>query len=110
MNKRKYLVTYPIVGFVTLEVEASSVEDAKTEFFAKTDDVKLVGDVLNEIETEYSWDFVKEVNTGSVCHCPVQEYSVSLSPIICPVCTESVEQDELDMFGGMCESCAEFDD
>lgn len=30
-----------------------------------------------------------------------------MSNPICPECLESVDQEELDMFGGMCEECSD---
>tara|TARA_Y100000310_G_scaffold60643_1_gene55978 strand:+ start:10077 stop:10313 length:237 start_codon:yes stop_codon:yes gene_type:complete len=50
----EYLVTMPIAGTVSVEVEADSPEEAKEKFYEKCDDFKLIPN-NDEVETEWSF-------------------------------------------------------
>lgn len=112
MEAKKFNVTYPIVGWVTMQVTAENEEDAKAEFLAKTDEIKLKGAVLEEDESEYSWEFMDDLITGNVFHGEVSSVSVeeveNSSVTKCPECLEISSKEELQMFGGMCESCCDY--
>lgn len=59
----KFLVTIPIAGHVTYEIEAGSKDDAIDIALEKNPDDS--GDVAHiEYET------LRTFNTGRVCHCP----------------------------------------
>lgn len=113
MENKKFNVTYPFVGWVTLQVTAESSEEAKYEFLEKANGIKLKGAVLEEHEAEYAWEFMENVNTGNVFHGEVAAISVEevkSTPVIvvkCPECLSKTSNEELKMFGGMCEQCNE---
>jgi hypothetical protein len=56
---KTYLVTFPIAGHLSFEVEAESEEQAK--------------DMAYELEAEkgeLEYEILEKFNSGNVCHCP----------------------------------------
>ena len=64
----KFIVSIPIAGSATFEVEAS---DAKTAVEAAW---KAVND---DIEPDVEWEYLESISSGYVCHAPLNEISVS---------------------------------
>jgi len=58
---KTYLVTYPIAGHATFEVEAENETQAK-ELAEQKD--------MTEGDVEVSWDAIGKFNEGNVCYCP----------------------------------------
>ena len=54
-----YIVTTPIAGHLSFEVEADSPEEAKQ-----------IADTLDEKDGELSWETLTRFNQGNVCYCP----------------------------------------
>jgi hypothetical protein len=112
MEEKKFNVTYPIVGWVTLQVTAKNEERAKEAFLAKADELKLKGAVLEEEHSEYSWEFMDDLITGNVFHGEVSSVSVeeveNSSVIDCPYCLGITSEKEVQMLGGMCKACLDY--
>ena len=58
---KTYLVTYPIAGHATFEVEAENEIEAKKLAEAK--------DLTSE-DVEMTWESLEQFNCGNVCYCP----------------------------------------
>lgn len=75
----KYTITYPILGHISIEVDATNEEEALKKFFDKVADVKLQGVILDDPDTDYAWEFVPEINRGGVFLGQVQYMSIEES-------------------------------
>jgi hypothetical protein len=56
---KRYIVTIPIAGHITFEVEAGDEEAAKAVAWGMEAD-----------EGEIEWETLESFSTGNVCHCP----------------------------------------
>ena len=73
--KKTYVVTYPILGHVSMTVEAEDEEAAKAAFWASVEEYQ--GDVLASPGfDEVDYDFVEEVMRGNVCYAQFSKSSV----------------------------------
>lgn len=59
MKPHTYVVTVPIAGHITFEVEAKSEEEAK----------RLAWECPAS-DGELEWEPLNQFNSGNVCHCP----------------------------------------
>jgi len=56
---KTYLVTVPVAGHATIEVEAESEDQA-------------IEKAIDEVNIDHleSWESLRQFNTGNVCYCP----------------------------------------
>lgn len=70
---KKFIVTIPIAGSFSIEVEAENAKAAEQEAWTKIGEHKA-GDV--EEIGEVCWEYLRKICTGNVCHAPCHEISV----------------------------------
>lgn len=66
----KFIVSIPIAGSATFEVEASDAKTAK----------EAAWEAVNghcEPKVEWEWEYLESVSSGNVCHAPLNEISVT---------------------------------
>ena len=68
----KFMVTVPITGHVTLEVDVDDESGALPAFYARAEEIK---NFAEEAE-EYVWEFTEEVTSGNVCHAETHSIEV----------------------------------
>lgn len=68
----KYIVSIPIAGSVTVEVEADSAKAAKDAAWQKVDEF----DSEDDENFDITWEFFECITEGNVSHAPLNEIDV----------------------------------
>jgi Zn finger protein HypA/HybF involved in hydrogenase expression len=83
----------------------SKIEEIEKDF------QKWSGFELEGATRQEKLDYVKTTHWKLECELDAEKYnfinriSEAIPELKCPECLNTVEQDELDMFGGLCEEC-----
>jgi len=70
----RYIVTIPITGYASVEVEAASAKTAEDAAWEALEDDATAEEVRQNVE----WEFTPHVTTGNVCHARLNDIEVEL--------------------------------
>jgi hypothetical protein len=68
---KTYLVTMPITGAITLEVEAENEEDALEAFWSKADTMRA-----EDLHADMDWEYTPHVTEGNVTHAHTNDLDI----------------------------------
>lgn len=68
---KKYVVSVPLAGYVSIEVEAKNAEAAKDAAWDKIHD-----GAASKPDADITWEFFETIAEGNCCSAPLNEISV----------------------------------